>query len=120
MTVTMMTDSSSVSRVQDLDSSPLGAFRHLWDAWNAAHEVMVEKDLTHFTYAWQRQVEELTAHDHAGKNVAAAQEAVDIISIALNYLRRLGYTPSEIAELTRDRAAKRMDGQTTEILKKYP
>ncbi|ALO11333.1 hypothetical protein AQF52_5739 [Streptomyces venezuelae] len=42
-----------------------------------------------------------------------------MVSIALNNLRNLGFTPREIAEIAQDRADRRMKGQAKEILEKY-
>jgi hypothetical protein len=47
------------------------------------------------------------------------REVVDIISVALNLMRKLGCTPEEIADVVQLRAERRMKGQALEILKKY-
>ena len=97
----------------------LGPFQALWDAWNEVHDEMMKKDLPHFVGAIQIQLDELQQHRQLNNREAAAREAIDIISIALNYLRQQGYQSEEIAELARSRAERRMLGRTKAILKKY-
>jgi hypothetical protein len=50
---------------------------------------------------------------------AAAREAADVISVALNLMRRLGHRPGEIGEIVRSRAEHRLEGQALAILEKY-
>ena len=99
--------------------SQLGPFQSLWDAWDEAGEAIKAKPLEHFESAIGAQFTEMREHLGAGRHRNAANEAVDIISIALNLLRRLGYQPDEIAALTQDRAEHRMRGKTAAILDKY-
>jgi hypothetical protein len=97
----------------------LGPFQDIWDAWDAAHEEITAKPLEHFESAVGHQFKELRQH-LADQNVAAAaNEAMDVISIGLNVLRWLEYEPSQIAEVARSRAERRMSGQTMAILAKY-
>jgi hypothetical protein len=103
-----------------MEQPPLGPFQDFWQVWDESHDVMVKKDLEHFRYAFDLQFKELGNHLSADNTRAAANEAADIISIGLNLMRRLGYTPEEVAVIARDRAEKRMKGQTREILEKYP
>lgn len=100
--------------------SKLGPFQDLWDAWDEAHDEMLRKELDHFQFAIEYQFEELRAHLKTEDAQAAAYEVVDMMSIVLNLMRRLGYTPDEIADVVRARANGRMKGQTREILEKYP
>jgi hypothetical protein len=97
-----------------------GPLQVLWEVWDPEHEVMREKKLDHFVAAYERQITEFTNHHQAGDYDRAANEAVDMMSISLNYMRMLGYSPSEIAQTVRDRAKLRMEGQTKEILRNYP
>jgi hypothetical protein len=100
-------------------SDPLGPFQDIWEAWDEAHEEMVHKPLSHFRRAIELQFDELEEHLNAKNREAAAREATDIISIALNLMRWLEYQPTEIASIAQSRAEKRMKGQTREILDKY-
>ncbi|RSM57833.1 hypothetical protein DMH03_26135 [Amycolatopsis sp. WAC 01376] len=97
----------------------LGPFQDFWNAWNEVHEEIREKDFEHFPRAVQIQFEEMREHLDNDDARAAAREATDVISIALNTMRWLGYGPAEIAEIARDRARERMLGQTPSILGKY-
>ncbi|MET0233607.1 MAG: hypothetical protein ABW224_03110 [Kibdelosporangium sp.] len=100
----------------------LGPFQEFWDVWDAADAQIKHRPLSHFRNAFETQFDELVDHLTAPfpDREAAAREATDIISIALNLMRRLGFEPSEVAEIARRRAETRMNGRTTEILEKYP
>lgn len=97
----------------------LGPFQGVWDAWTEVQEEMERKPITHFERAVQIQFDELRDHLAVGDRDAAAREMVDVISIALNALRKLGFSPEEIANVARSRAENRMMGQTRKILDKY-
>ncbi|MFM9612769.1 hypothetical protein ACSCBZ_42655 [Streptomyces niveiscabiei] len=97
----------------------LGPFQDIWNAWLEVENEMERKPISHFERAAQIQFDELRGHLEAGDDQAAAREMVDVISIALNALRKLGYSPAEIAEIARDRAETRMSGQARQILAKY-
>ncbi|MER5214936.1 hypothetical protein ABT063_31405 [Streptomyces sp. NPDC002838] len=97
----------------------LGPFQDIWDAWEEAHEEITRKPLSHFRKATEIQFDEMEEHLAMKDRDAAGREAADIISIALNTLRWLGYTPSQVAEIARSRAENRMKGQALAILDKY-
>ncbi|MFE7276911.1 hypothetical protein [Streptomyces sp. NPDC057623] len=97
----------------------LGPFQGIWDAWIEVQEEMARKPISHFERAVQIQFDELRAHLAEGDREAAAREMVDVISVALNALRKLGYTPEEISEIAQGRAEQRMKGRAQEILDKY-
>lgn len=100
-------------------SDELGPFQGVWDAWVEAQDEIRRKPISHFEQAVQIQFDELRDHLAAGDRDAAAREMVDVVSIALNTLRKLGFSPKEIAEIARGRAENRMAGQAHEILDKY-
>jgi hypothetical protein len=97
----------------------LGPFQDFWDAWDKVGNEIRKKSFEHFPRAVEIQFEEMRKHLHNHDRQAAAREAVDVISIALNTMRWLGYQPEEIAQIARDRAERRMRGQTPSILEKY-
>lgn len=97
----------------------LGPFQGIWQAWDEAHDDVARKPPEHFRIATEHQFKEIDSHLADGDQKAAAREAIDIVSIALNFLRTLGYDPAEIAELARNRADQRMRGQVHKILEKY-
>ncbi|MFE2279956.1 hypothetical protein ACFXAE_22520 [Streptomyces sp. NPDC059454] len=97
----------------------LGPFQRIWDAWIEVEEEISQKPLSHFERATQIQFEELKEHLAHGNREAAARELIDVVSIALNNLRNLGFTPEEIADLAKSRADHRMKGQAKDILEKY-
>lgn len=100
-------------------TDPLGPFQEFWKAWNEVDEEIRAKNFEHFPRAVQIQFEEMRQHLSKGDKQRAAREVVDVISIALNTLRWLGFGPEDIAEIARDRANRRMRGQTAGILEKY-
>ncbi|ELP68708.1 hypothetical protein ACKI1I_33310 [Streptomyces turgidiscabies] len=97
----------------------LGPFQGVWDAWVEVQEQIERKPISHFEQAVQIQFSELREHLEAGDREAAAREMVDVVSIALNTLRKLGFSPTEIAEIAQNRAKDRMLGQAEKILDKY-
>lgn len=97
----------------------LGPFQDFWTAWNEVDEEIRDKPFDHFPRAVEIQFEEMRQHLSNDDRRAAAREMTDVISIALNTMRWLGYQPEEIAKIARDRAEQRMRGQTHEILDKY-
>lgn len=99
--------------------SSLGPFQEIWDAWEEVGDELARKPLSHFVRATEIQFEELQGHLDANDRGAAAREATDVISIALNLMRWLGLTPEEISAVARDRAEHRMKGQAPAILEKY-
>jgi predicted component of type VI protein secretion system len=117
----VMTMSDEDATPAHRDAIDLGEpLQTLWEVWNPEHEVMRRKELDHFVHAYERQIKELTNHHQVREYDRAANEAVDMMSISLNYMRMLGYSPSEVAQKVQDRAKLRMEGQTKEILRNYP
>ena len=105
--------------MQGMQTAPLGPFQEIWEAWEEAREEIAGKPLSHFRRAADIQFDELECHLAHGNLDAAAREAVDLISVALNTLRWLDFRPDEIAETARMRARYRMSGQAQAILAKY-
>lgn len=97
----------------------LGPFQAFWDAWSEADEKIKGKDFDHFPRLVLIQFMEMHGHLKRGERMAAAREATDVISIALNTLRWMNFEPAEIAKIARDRARNRMCGQTDAILEHY-
>jgi hypothetical protein len=100
-------------------TNQLGAFQDIWDAWDESDDEIKAKPLQHFEVAVREQFTELRQHLVDREPGRAANEAVDIISIALNLLRNLGHDPDAVAALVTARAHNRMRGQTRAILDKY-
>lgn len=97
----------------------LGPFQDFWDAWSEVDEEIKGKKLPHFSRAVQIQYDEMQEHLDRDDLAAAAREAADVISIALNTMRWLGLQPGDIAKIAQARAEDRMRGQTHAILDKY-
>lgn len=97
----------------------LGPFQAIWEAWDETNDEMLKKPLSHFQRAVEVQFQELEEHRANGNAERAAREVIDIISVALNCLRWMGYRPEDVARLARSRAESRMKGQAKDILEKY-
>jgi hypothetical protein len=100
-------------------TDPLGPFQAIWNAWDEVDTDLKDKPLTHFERAVEIQFEELRTHLAHGDREAAAREAVDVISIALNMLRWLKYRPEDVARVAESRGEHRMRGQVAAILEHY-
>jgi hypothetical protein len=105
--------------VTDDGDLTLGAFQEFWDAWSESDEKIKGKKLEHFSRSTEIQYVELGEHLERDDRDAAANEAADVISIALNTFRWMDFEPAEIAKIVRARARNRMRGQTHAILAKY-
>lgn len=108
-----------VSTARTRLADQLGPFQKLWEAWDEADAEICSKPLSHFETVIKLQFEELKEHRDAGDHDAAAREAVDIISVALNLMRWMQLKPDQIADIAQLRAERRMRGQVLEILDKY-
>jgi hypothetical protein len=108
-----------MSTVRTRLADQLGPFQKLWEAWDEADVEIRNQPLEHFELVIGHQLVEFKQHRDEGNNTAAAQEAVDIISAALNLMRWMELKPNEIADIAQSRAEDRMRGKTFEILKKY-
>ena len=85
------------------DPRPLGPFHSLWEAWTEPPDVQLEQDIQTLRQTLETQVDDLETHLYAGNTHAAATDALDCVSALLNLLRRLGYSPHQVAEIARER-----------------
>jgi hypothetical protein len=72
-----------------------------------------------FSRVLLEQVAEVEEHLVAERGTKAVYEVIDIIGVALNWLRRMGLGPVDVAAAARLRAEERYVGQTEAILSKY-
>ena len=94
---------------------PLGPFQDIWDAWDPVDARVIKQPASHFPAVIQLQLNEAAAESINSRG----KEVVDIISVSLNWLRWLGYSPAEVADLVRARADDRYVGKVEAILDKY-
>ena len=94
---------------------PLGPFQSTWDAWNVVDVRCKMQPRSHFPRVVELQLKEIEAAwpDKAG----VTKEVVDIISIALNWLRWLGFTDEEVAGVVEQRSLRYSDPEA--IFAKY-
>lgn len=92
----------------------------LWDVWNPAHYRILE-EMSHPRYriTVEEQLDEIDEHLANGDRRKAVNEIIDLISIANNWLRYMGYSPVGIKNLIKDRAITRYSGKWKEIFDKY-
>ena len=91
-----------------------GVLQPLWDAWSDA-SFEKEMDAEYFKKVLLYQIKEIEEETEQGR---LWDEWVDVICVALNYLRTTSITPENIGKAAVKRA-QRYNGQTKEIQKKY-
>tara|TARA_Y100001951_G_scaffold99169_1_gene100816 strand:+ start:804 stop:1190 length:387 start_codon:yes stop_codon:yes gene_type:complete len=94
--------------------APFGVLQPLWDAWNEASfdETM---DGEYFKRVLKHQIEEIELETEQGR---LWDEWIDVVCVALNYLRTTSITPENIGKAAIKRA-NRYNGKTKEIQRKY-
>ena len=94
--------------------APFGVLQPLWDAWNEASfdETM---DGEYFKRVLKHQIEEIELETEQGR---LWDEWIDVVCVALNYLRTTSITPENIGKAAVKRA-NRYNGKTKEIQRKY-
>lgn len=101
--------------------SPLGVFQEMWDAWSPVHPLddtyRGALELDHFCWLICTQMDEIRAHESAGEHARLDNEIVDLISIAMNWLRHRGYgQPHAFANAIAARVRTRYVGNTAAIV----
>ena len=92
-----------------------GVLQPLWDAWKDA-EFDDTMDADYYKEVLWHQVWEIGQETEQGR---LWDEWIDVICVALNYLRMTSITPENIGKAAEKRATKRYNGKTKEIQKKY-
>ena len=98
-----------------MEAETLGPLQAVWDAWDEVHALVMAQPDSHFAAAIQLQLAEAAAEPVETRT----KEVIDVISVALNWLRYLGHTPESTAQAIRDRAGYRYAGQSQAIFVKY-
>ena len=92
-----------------------GVLQPLWDAWKDA-EFDDTMDADYYKEVLWHQVWEIGQETEQGR---LWDEWIDVICVALNYLRMTSITPKNIGKAAEKRATKRYNGKTKEIQGKY-
>ena len=92
-----------------------GVLQPLWDAWKDA-EFDDTMDADYYKEVLWHQVWEIGQETEQGR---LWDEWIDVICVALNYLRMTSITPKNIGKAAEKRATKRYNGKTKEIQEKY-
>ena len=98
---------------------PLGPLQAVWDAWEPVTKGIIGKPASHFILTLVVQIAEILAALEAGDKAHAAEEMVDLMSVAQNWMRSIGLSDLEVAEAIVKRAQERYVGQAAKIMKKY-
>ena len=93
----------------------VGVLQPLWDAWKDA-EFDDTMDADYYKEVLWHQVWEIGQETEQGR---LWDEWIDVICVALNYLRMTSITPENIGKAAEKRATKRYIGKTKEIQEKY-
>jgi len=96
------------------DCEGFGVLQPLWDAWKEA-EFSGDMDADYFKKVLVHQVKEIEEEIEQGR---LWDEWIDVICVALNYLRTTSITPENIGKAAEKRAH-RYSGQTDDIQRKY-
>jgi hypothetical protein len=91
----------------------------LFNTWSPQHYRIMELDEKDFQVAIVEQLKEIHEHLRNKLQRKTANEIVDIISISINWLRWLGYTPDEMYRAIEERIRTRYKNNIREILDKY-
>ena len=97
------------------EDAGFGVLQPLWDAWKDA-PFDKEMDADYFKKVLAHQVEELEDETEQGR---LWDEWIDVICVALNYLRTTSITPENIGKAAIKRAEGRYNGKVKEIQEKY-
>ena len=95
----------------------LGPFQDIWDAWEPVNERTMRQPVDHFDVSLRMQLDEIEVEDP--KSIRTTKEIIDIISLALNWMRWQGHTPGSIAALVKWRAETRYAPDPNAIFEKY-
>ena len=96
----------------------LGVLEDMWDAWTPIQHIQKGFTFSRYYQLMEWQFDEFFTHIKEGKQGKAANEVVDMISIALNLLRRLGLDHKQVEEVIRNRIWTRYVGQTERIMER--
>ena len=97
------------------DWKDFGVLQPLWDAWKDA-PFDEEMDADYFKKVLAHQIEEIEEETEQGR---LWDEWIDVICVAMNYLRTTSITPENIGKAAIKRAEDRYNGRVKEIQEKY-
>jgi hypothetical protein len=97
----------------------LGPWQGGFDAWGELEGYMRTFPPDHFQTIILTQIIEVREQLALGDLEHAVREMNDIISVALNWMRSLGFSAEDIARIVRGRAANRYVGQVRDIMETY-
>ena len=94
----------------------LGVLGDMWEVWNEEHDQIMSQSFLHFNSLYLRQLQELLAHHNQSNTQGAINEAIDFLSVSINYLRWSGLSAHEIFDAIKDRIDTRYRGKVRTII----
>ena len=98
------------------DCEFLGVLGNIWEVWDEEHDQVMSQSFNHFNSLYLRQLLELVAHHNIGNTQGAINEAIDFMSVSMNFLRWNGLNAHEIADAIKNRVDTRYRGKVRAII----
>ena len=94
----------------------LGVLKEIFEVWDGEHEQIMTQSFSHFNSLYLGQLQELLAHHNTGNTQGAINEAIDFMSVSMNFLRWSGLSAHEIYDAIKDRVDTRYRGKVRAII----
>ncbi len=98
------------------DCPYLGVLQEIWEVWDGEHEQIMAQSFSHFNSLYLGQLQELVSHHNTGNTQGAINEAIDFMSVSMNFLRWSGLSAHEIYDAIKDRVDTRYRGKVRAII----
>ena len=96
----------------------LGPLQDLWDVWTPSASNPSKSD-EYYDNVIRLQLIEIQGHLSYKRVVAALDEMVDIMGLALDWMRATGATPQVVVDTIKSRVKFRYKGNTEYIIRRY-
>ena len=94
----------------------LGPLGDIWDVWDEEHDQIMSQSFNHFMSLYLGQIQELLSHHNQGNKQGTIKEAIDFMSVSINFLRWSGLSAHEIYDAIKDRVDTRYRGKVRAII----
>ncbi|KKN15243.1 hypothetical protein LCGC14_0988110 [marine sediment metagenome] len=98
------------------DCKFLGILGDIWEVWDGEDKQIKSQSFSHFTSLYLGQLQELLSHHNTGNTQGAINEAIDFMSVSMNFLRWSGLSVHEIYDAIKNRIDTRYRGKVRAIL----
>lgn len=106
----------SWGEARDRNCPYLGVLKDIFEVWDREHEQIMSQSFSHFNSLYLRQLQELLSHHNTGNTQGAINEAIDFMSVSMNYLRWSGLSAHEIYDAIKNRVDTRYRGKIRAII----